>query len=602
MLKKIKKIVRKVAYSNPVTEKIHFMLATLYWDGVHSFSLKVKRRFYVGKVKHLPLPEELESQINHVFATPVLFSIVVPLYNTPERFLEEMIDSVVGQTYGNWELCLADASDTKKEMIEDICRKRAESDPRIRYIRLPKNEGISGNTNAALTHVKGEYIGLLDHDDLLHPCALYEMMMMIEKTGAEMIFSDEGTFAKTHKKLISCHFKPDFAIDNLRANNYICHFTVFKKTLLEKAGGGFRVKYDGAQDHDLFLRMVEKTDRIAHVPRILYYWRAHQGSTASSIGAKLYAVEAGKKAVEDHLARLKIPAKVHPVPGCGTVFRVQYYLKAKPLISILIPNKDHKEDLRACVKSILEKTAYSNYEVIIIENNSVEKATFSCYEELEKDPRIFVETWKGTFNYPEINNFGASLAKGEYLLFLNNDTEIISPDWLEEMLMFAQREDVGAVGAKLFYPDDTIQHAGIGIGILKIAGHYHRHYKRAATGYMTRLRYANDVSAVTAACLMVKESVFTKAGGFDPAFAVAFNDIDFCLRLREKGYLNVITPYAELYHYESKSRGLDSNKENLERFAKEIDLFMKRWEEELSCGDPYYNPNLTLEKEDFSFR
>lgn len=544
---------------------------------------------------------ELEKQKRVKFPKTITFSILVPLYNTPELFLREMLDSVLAQTYSRWELCLADGSDANHAHVETICREYMKKDNRIRYRKLEKNLGISGNTNACIEMATGDYIGLFDHDDLLHPAALYENMKAICEKDADFIYTDENTFHDTPEDAYCPHFKPDYAPDTLRTNNYICHFTVFKRSLLEKTGG-FRPECDGSQDYDMVLRLTEQAQTIVHIPRILYYWRAHKGSVATDVGAKPYVIEAAHKALTDHLKRVGLDGEVLDtvVPS---MYRIKYQLKDTAKVSIIIPNKDHVSDLKQCINSIREKTTYPNYEIIVVENNSTGQEIFAYYQELECLDNVKVVRWEESyFNYSAINNYGARFADGTYLVLLNNDTEVISPDWLQEMLMFAQREDVGAVGAKLYYPDDTIQHAGLGLGLLTLAGHYHRGFPRSHPGYMGRLIYAHNVSAVTAACVMIPRSVWEEVGGLDESFAVAFNDVDLCMRIRKAGYLIVWTPFSELYHYESKSRGLENTPEKRERFEGEIKRFHERWAKELEAGDPYYNPNFTLDKEDFSVR
>lgn len=546
--------------------------------------------------------EELAKQKKRVFPKNVTFSVLVPLYNTPKKFLTEMIESVQAQTYAKWELCLADGSDGEHPDVGEICLAYAKKDARIKYEKLEKNLGISGNTNACIDMATGNYIALFDHDDLLHPAALYEFMVAICEKGADFVYSDENTFHETPKDAYCPHFKPDFAPDTLRTNNYICHFNAFSRELLLRAGKYFRPECDGSQDYDMMLRLTEQAEKIVHIPIILYYWRAHRGSVATDIGAKPYVIEAAHRALRDHLARVGLEGEVLDtvVPS---MYRIRYTLKATPLVSIVIANKDHTDDLDLCLRSIRNRTTYKNYEIVIVENNSTEEETFRYYDTLQNDPRIRVVTWsdgKGTFNYSAINNLGVREAKGEYVILLNNDIEILSPEWIEEMLMFAQREDVGAVGAKLYYPDDTVQHAGIGIGLLTLAGHYHRGFPRRHPGYMGRLIYAHNVSAVTAACMMIPRRVWDEVEGLDEGFAVAFNDVDLCMKIRAKDYLIVFTPFAEAYHYESKSRGLEDTPEKRRRFMGEIDRFYDKWQDVLDAGDPYYNPNFSLDKEDFS--
>ncbi len=547
--------------------------------------------------------EVYEAQRKATFPKDIKFSILVPLYNTPEQFLREMIASVQHQTYANWELCLADGSDEQHPEVGALVRKLAEEDPRIRYQKLEENLGISGNTNACIDMATGDYIGLFDHDDLLHPSVLYENMVAICEQDADFLYTDENTFHDTPKDAFCPHLKPDFAPDNLRANNYICHFTVFSRELQQKVGY-FRPECDGSQDFDMVLRLTEQAKHIVHIPKILYYWRAHKGSVASDISAKPYVIEAAHKAVADHLARVGLKGQVldSVVPS---MYRLKYDIPDPKLVSIIICTKDHREDLQLCVESILNKTTYPNYEIVIVENNSTEPETFEYYKELERNPRIRVVTWTSPtkeFNYSAINNYGVEQSKGEFVLLLNNDTEVITPGWLEEMVMYAQRSDVGAVGAKLYYPDNTIQHAGLGIGLLTLAGHYHRNFPRTHPGYMGRLIYAQDVSGVTAACILMRRTVWDEVHGLDETFKVAFNDVDLCMRIRKAGYLIIFTPFAELYHYESKSRGLDKDPEKRARFVGEVTRFQTRWKQELADGDPYYNPNFSLDTEDFSVR
>lgn len=544
--------------------------------------------------------KELAMQRQYLFPRQIKFSILVPLYNTPEDFLKEMIASVQAQTYPNWELCLADGSDDEHRQVGKIVAGFQQQDGRIQYRKLERNLGISGNTNACIEMATGDYIALFDHDDILHPSVLYENMKAICEQGADFIYTDELTFQGTTKNITVAHFKPDFAIDNLRANNYICHFTVFQKSLLEKVGL-FRSECDGSQDFDMVLRLTEQAQKIVHIPKPLYFWRSHAQSVASSVGAKPYVIQAAKKAIGDHLKRVGLDGEAldSVVPS---MYRLKYEIKGEPLISILIPNKDHVSDLRKCIVSIQEKTSYPNYEIIVIENNSEEEKTFQYYQLLEKRRNIRVVCWNGKFNYSAINNFGYTFAKGEYILLLNNDTEVISADWLQEMLMYAQRGDVGAVGAKLYYPDNTVQHGGVVLGVGGVAAHLHCNRQKEDPGYMGRLIYAQDLTAVTAACMMLPRKVWEETGGLDESFEVAFNDVDLCMRIRQKGYLIVFTPYAELYHYESKSRKADDTPEKRARFVGEVERFQARWAKELEAGDPYYNPNFSLDDANFTIR
>ena len=562
-----------------------------------------KKAIRIHGTGSFPSVAEREKEETTVFPKDVTFSILVPLYNTPERFLREMIESVTAQTYGKWELCLADGSDDAHDFVGRICQEYRQKDSRIKYQKLAKNEGISGNTNECYKMATGNYIALFDHDDLLHPCVLFAYMQAICEKDADYIYCDEATFkGNSINHMITMHFKPDYAPDNLLANNYICHFSVFSRELLE-SGELFRSQFDGSQDHDMILRLTAKAKHIVHIPRILYYWRSHKGSVASSIDAKTYAIDAAKGAVADHLTKLGYRNfEIESTRAFATIFRIKYELTSRPLVSIIIPNKDHVDDLSRCVESIINLSTYDNYEIIIVENNSETAEIRTYYEEISRHPRVQVVEYKGDFNYSKINNFGVQYAKGEYLLLLNNDTEVITPDWMEELLMYAMRKDVGVVGAKLYYPDKTIQHAGIviGLGAHRTAGHTHYRIPEANVGYMGRLCYAQDVTAVTGACMMVSKALYEELGGLDESFTVALNDVDFCLRVREKGFLNIFTPFAELYHYESKSRGSDKKDERALRYQQESDRFRVKWADALAKGDPYYNPNFSLDHSDFT--
>ena len=562
-----------------------------------------KKAIRIHGTGSFPSVAEREKEETTVFPKDVTFSILVPLYNTPERFLREMIESVTAQTYGKWELCLADGSDDAHDFVGRICQEYRQKDSRIKYQKLAKNEGISGNTNECYKMATGNYIALFDHDDLLHPCVLFAYMQAICEKDADYIYCDEATFkGNSINHMITLHFKPDFAPDNLLANNYICHFSVFSRELLE-SGELFRSQFDGSQDHDMILRLTAKAKHIVHVPRILYYWRSHKGSVASSIDAKTYAIDAAKGAVADHLTKLGYRNfEIESTRAFATIFRIKYELTSRPLVSIIIPNKDHVDDLSRCVESVINLSTYDNYEIVIVENNSETVEIRTYYEEISRHPRVQVVEYKGDFNYSKINNFGVQYAKGEYLLLLNNDTEVITPDWMEELLMYAMRKDVGVVGAKLYYPDKTIQHAGIviGLGAHRTAGHTHYRIPEANVGYMGRLCYAQDVTAVTGACMMVSKALYEELGGLDESFTVALNDVDFCLRVREKGFLNIFTPFAELYHYESKSRGSDKKDERALRYQQESDRFRVKWADALAKGDPYYNPNFSLDHSDFT--
>lgn len=599
----LKRILGKVAFFRLIGKGIRCLHENGWSYTWHKVKNKLKHRQEYTALTNTPLftEEELEAQRAEVFPRSIKFSIVVPLYNTPEKFLHEMIRSVIDQTYADWELCMADGSDEAHGNVERICRQYMRKDLRIKYQRLEENLGISGNTNACLEMATGDYIGLFDHDDLLHPAALHEVMRAICEQDADFIYTDENTFHEKPEDAFCPHFKPDYAPDTLRSYNYICHFTVFSKALLDEVGT-FRGEFDGSQDYDMVLRLTEKASKIVHIPEILYFWRAHSGSTAGDISAKPYTMDAARRALGEHLDRVGLVGEVED-SSIPSTYRIKYTISGCPKVSIVIPNMDHADTLRTCISSILEKTTYENFEIVIIENNSRKEETFAYYDELKTDPRIQIVTWEGKFNYSAINNFGVrEAATGEYILLLNNDIEVITPDWLQEMLMFAQRPDVGAVGAMLYYPDDTIQHAGVVLGIGGVAGHAHKYFPRGDFGYMSRATIAQDLSVVTAACVMLPRTVWDEVGGLDETFEVAFNDVDLCMRIRKAGYLIVWTPYAELYHYESKSRGAEDTPEKKKRFEGEVRRFQARWKSELAAGDPYYNPNLTLVREDFSVK
>lgn len=605
---------------------------------LHKLAYKKRERKAMEQFGTASFPDEAQrkKEQESQFPRMVKVSILVPLYNTPKDFLTEMLDSVMNQTYHNWELCLADGSDGEHTYVGEVCKEyQQKAEGRIVYQKLEKNEGIAGNTNKCYLMATGEYIGLFDHDDVLHPSVLYEYVKAINEQGADYLYCDETTFKSGDiNKMLTMHFKPDYAPDNLRANNYICHFSVFAKELL-KDNELFRSKYDGSQDHDMILRLTDNAKKVVHVPKLMYYWRSHAGSVASGIDAKPYAIEAAKGAVAEHLRKHGYDHfQIQGTRAFETIFRIRYEIIGNPKITIVIANKDHAEDLRRCVTSIVEKSTYDNYEIIIVENNSTTKEIKEYYTKLlgydyeeamqsvalqsvahdggilwsnadgTLENRLAVVTYLGSFNYSAVNNLGVSYATGDYLLLLNNDTEVITVNWMEELLMYAQREDVGAVGAKLYYGDKTIQHAGvvIGLGAHRTAGHSHYKQHRQNLGYMGRLCYAQNVSAVTGACLMVKKSLFENVGGLDEEFAISLNDVDLCLKLREKNLLNVFTPFAELYHYESISRGLDDKGEKAERYNRESERFREKWKKALEAGDPYYNPNFSLDRSDFSLK
>lgn len=549
-----------------------------------------------------PSEEELERQKQAAFTDPPKFSFVIPAYKTPERYLTALLDSILAQTYPHWEVCIADGS-PEEASVASVMERYSAGDNRFHYILLDGNKGIAGNTNAALAMATGDFIVLADHDDAITPNALYECAKVLEEhPNCDVLYSDEDKMDMDGKAYFDAHFKPDFNIDLLRSVNYICHLFVVKRSLQETVGG-FRKTFDGAQDYDFIFRCVEQATQVCHIPKVLYHWRCHQGSTAENPQSKLYAFEAGGRAIMAHYQRVGIAAeKVEKGVEYG-IYHTVFRIKGNPLVSIIIPNKDHAVDLDLVITSFMERASYRNFEFIVIENNSTDPATFDYYKDVQqKYENVHVVTWDQEFNFSAINNYGVSFAKGEYLLLLNNDTELIQADLLEEMLGYCQRHDVGIVGARLLYEDDTIQHAGVVIGFGGIAGHAFVGLHKAENSYFHRAMSAQDYSAVTAACMMTKKSVFHQVNGLSEELAVAFNDIDYCMKVRELGLLVVYNPYAVLYHYESKSRGLEDTPEKVERFNREVRTFAQRWSRILKEGDPYYNPNLTLRSWNFGLR
>ncbi len=571
-----------------------------------------KRRFLGKKARYLPTKNYLAAQRAEYAGKTAdscglpKISILTPLYNTPPAYLRAFLDSFLNQTAPNGQLCLADASDAAHPEVGRIVEEYRAKNQQIVYKKI-ENQGIAANTNAAAALAEGEYLALADHDDVLAPHALAEMGRAILDLRAKgqpdgFLYSDEALFEKDIRRPRAAHFKPDYAPDYFLCCNYICHLAVFRRDLFE-AVGGERPECDGSQDHDLFLRLIEQNGGAAHLPQVLYYWRVHAGSTSGGTEAKPYVAAAAKKALADHLARTGRKGEVTDGLFPST-YRVKWEIEGEPLVSILIPSKDHTADLEKCLSSIYEKTQWKKFEVIVIENNSTEPETFDYYEKAPaRYPGLRVVKWPGKgFNFSAINNFGRQSAQGEYLLLLNNDVEILNGDWLTELLRPCAHEGGAAIcGAMLYYPDDTIQHAGVVTGLGGYAGHSHKYRPRGGSGYLFRAATVQDFSAVTGACLLVKTSVYDEVGGLDEGFAVAFNDVDFCLRVREAGYRIAWTPYAQLYHYESKSRGGDEKDPvKARRFAAEQQRLYDRHGRENILDDPYYNPSLTYDREDFS--
>ena len=528
---------------------------------------------------------QLAGQAKESISPDILFSLIVPLYNTPERFLREMIASVTGQTYGGWELCMADGSDGDHAYVGRICREYAGRDSRIRY-RKTENLGIAGNSNACLEMASGEFVALLDHDDVLHPAALYETAAAVRESGADVIYTDEAVFISPDlKNVIHVHHKPDYGPDDLRANNYFCHFTVFRRSLLEKTGP-FRLGFDGSQDHDLVLRLTAATDRIRHIPEVLYYWRAHSGSSAHDTENKTYAYLAGEKAVSESLQAAGIPARVERNPEHPGFYRVHYALQGRPLVSIVISGGNAEERER-CISSVTDVSSYRNVEIITADAPA--PASHSA------------EAGGASGRAPAVNSAVGSRARGEYVLLLDGRAQVLSPEWIEEMLMYAQRGDVGAAGAMLYDQDDRVWHAGMILGIRGTAGNAFRRFRRGAYGFCGRLQYAQDLSAVSGACMMVRRSLWDELGGLDTGYGAVLADADLCMRIRRKGRLVVWTPYAEL-RYPGPDRwwGEEDLPDGAGTGTDEA-RFAGRWAAEIAAGDPYYNPNLTLARNDFSF-
>ncbi|MCD8122107.1 MAG: glycosyltransferase family 2 protein [Clostridiales bacterium] len=615
-------VAKRASVAHKRMEKIHDLMnmetvrvAWEFWKkhGLKALFLKSKHKIqgldndydygeWVALTK--PTDEELAAQRTANLPVRPLFSIVIPAWRTPEKYLREMMDSILAQTYPNWEVCVANGSPAGEgATVQRVMERYAKEDSRFRCLDLGENRGIAGNTNAALAMAKGDFIVLADHDDTLPEHALFEVAKAIgEHPQSDVIYSDEDKLDMDGGALFDPHFKPDFNGDLLTSVNYICHLFVVRRTLLEQVGG-FCHEYDGAQDYDFIFRCTERAREITHIPKVLYHWRCHQDSTASNPQSKMYAFEAGARAIMAHYKRCGIPAvRVEKGVDYG-IYHTFFEVQGNPLVSVIIPNKDHVADLDLCIRSIMEKATYRNLEFIVIENNSTDRETFAYYNRIQKEfPQVKVVTWEREFNYSAINNFGAQFARGEYFLFLNNDTEIIAENLFEEMLGYLQRPDVGVVSARLLYQDNTIQHAGVVIGFGGIAGHTFIGLHEAENSYFHRAMCAQDYSAVTAACMMTRAELFRQVGGFTEELAVAFNDIDYCMKVRETGKLVVYNPYAVMYHYESKSRGLEDTPEKVARFNREVAIFARRWPDILKNGDPYYNPNLTLRKSNFALR
>ena len=542
-----------------------------------------------------PTTAELDkmAQAIQTFDHQPLISIITPVYNTEKSFLEDAIQSVLSQVYPHWQLCIADDASTEIH-VKEILERYSSEDSRINVVYRSENGHISAASNSALEIATGDFIALLDHDDILTPDALYHVVELINQhPTADMIYSDEDKLDE-NEYLVSPFFKPEWCPDSFLSRMYTCHLGVYRHEIIREIGG-FRAGYEGSQDYDLVLRFTEKTDRVFHIPKILYHWRIHPQSASGQSDQKPYAAIAAEKAIADALNRRGEPGKVVQAANLIGHFIVRYDLTSHPKVSIIIPTRDLGAVLDNCLTSIFEKSQYQNYEIVLIDNGSVEENTFAIIKKWQKkEPERFrCCELDIPFNYSKINNYAVQQATGDYLLFLNNDTEVIVPDWIEAMLEQAQRPSVGAVGALLLYPDDTIQHAGVVIGLGGVAGHSHYFLPANTPGYFGRAMTVNNYLAVTAACLMCRREVFEKVNGFEEALSVAFNDVDLCLKIFDAGYNNVYLPHVVLYHHESKSRGVEDTPEKQSRFLQEISFMQEKWIKYIE-HDPCYNQNLTL--------
>lgn len=556
---------------------------------------------YEEWLKHNEVSDfDLAKQSQCKFKYNPKVSILVPVFNTPETYLKEMLISVINQTYSNWELCISDSSDDScdtNQIIRDFCLK----DNRIKYIKLNENKGIAHNTNEAIKISTGDYLAFLDHDDVLSTEALFQVVSSLNKNKYDLVYSDEDFINDNSSKRMHPIFKPDWSPDLLCSHNYITHFCVIKKSLVDEVGW-LDSRFDGAQDYDLIFKCTEKANSIYHIPKILYHWRICENSVASDSSNKLYAYESGKRAIEEHLKRINRKGKVEYLTPLG-YYHTSYEVVGNPLISIIIPNKDHVEDLSRCIKSLYEINNYKNFEILVCENNSKNNETFEYYEELKKRyHNISILYYEDSFNFAAINNYASKFAKGEFLLFLNNDTKMIDPNSLSEMLSICLNPDTGVVGAKLYYKNKTVQHAGVVVGLGGSAQHVFLGIKENDFGYSLRSNIVCNYSAVTGACLMTKRKLFNKVKGFSEDLAVSFNDIDFCLKIRELGKYVVYTPFSTWFHYESLSRGYDKRGDKKNRFMQEKLLFIDRWSNYFSNGDPYYNINFKFSDPPYCLR
>jgi GT2 family glycosyltransferase len=529
-----------------------------------------------------------------------VFSVLLPTYDTPERYLRPAIESIRAQVYPHWELCIADDA-SPDPRVAPILEEYARLDPRIKVTIRTTNGQMAAAMNSAMALATGEFITYLDHDDLYTPDALYECALVANRMpDVDMMYSDEDKLDDSGR-LWDPFFKPDWNPDTFLSRMYTCHLAVYRRSLVE-ALGGMRDELYGSQDYDLVLRLSERTSRIHHIPKILYHWRVHPESTATNMDVKPYTTLAAERAIADALERRGEPGTVAVRPDAPGTYIVRYQIRERRKVSVVVPTRNHGEDVDRCLGSIFEKTTYDDFEILLVDNGSDEPASLRTFEQWTKrDRRVKLLRYDAPFNFSLINNFAVAKSDGYYVLLLNNDTEVITPDWMEGMVEQAQRPSIGAVGPLLLYPDGTIQHAGVIIGLGGVAGHSHKYFAGDAPGYFFTLRAINNFSAVTAACLMLRRSVYDEVGGMDEAFAVAFNDVDFCLKIQRAGYRNVYLPHVKLYHFESKSRGVDKTPEQVRRFQREIEEMHERWDTR-NALDPCYNPNLTRDLENFAIR
>jgi GT2 family glycosyltransferase len=529
---------------------------------------------------------------------PPLISVLMPVFNTPRELLDAAIASVCAQIYPHWELCIADDCSTAPH-VRGVIEAWRQRDRRIKVVFREHNGHIAEATNSAFSLASGAWVALLDHDDLLREHTLAEVALKIARhPDAQLIYSDEDKLGAGGERY-DPYFKPDFSRELFRSQNYLNHLTLHRADNI-RAVGGWRTGFEGAQDYDLNLRIIENIDpqTILHIPKVLYHWRAAEGSTAAAGSEKTYAYDAGLRALREHLERIGSNAKVEAAPDTP-FYRIRMPVpEPQPLVSLIISTRDKVDLLKGCVESILTRTTYRNYEIVIVNNNSEEPETLAYFATLRRRPNVRILDYPAPFNFSAINNFAVEQAVGEIVGLINNDTEIISPGWLCEMVSWAAQPDIGCVGAKLYYANQRIQHAGVILGLRGVAGHSHKYASRKDPGYFYRLKVLQNLSAVTGACLLVRKTIYEEVGGLDEQnLKIAFNDVDFCLKVREAGYLVVWTPYAELYHFESLSRGFEDNPNKVLRFHSEIECMKGRW---TLTGDPFYSPNLTLDREDFS--